>query len=85
MSLTNTYDWYRKPVWRARHPGAPLPHDQNRLPEDCVTESGERHDHATTGRTSMIGRRCERPAPDRLGGPSGQTDSSHHDQKHANT
>jgi len=38
----------------------------------------------STGRTTQLGRRVEKPGPTRTSGPSGQTDNVQHDRKHAN-
>jgi hypothetical protein len=38
----------------------------------------------SSGRTTGLGRRVEKPAPARTSGPSGQTDDMQHDTKHAN-
>ena len=38
----------------------------------------------SSGRTSALGRKVEKPGSGRQGGPSGQTDGAKHDGKHAN-
>ena len=38
----------------------------------------------STGRTTALGRRVEKPGTGRQSGPSGQTDGVQHDKKHAN-
>jgi len=38
----------------------------------------------SSGRTSTLGRKVERPGSDGPAGPSGQTESVKHDRKHAN-
>jgi hypothetical protein len=38
----------------------------------------------SSGRTTGLGRRVEKPGTGRQSGPSGQTDSVQHDKKHAN-
>ena len=37
-----------------------------------------------TGRTSQLGRKVEKPAEPKPGGPSGQHDRVKHDKRHAN-
>ena len=39
----------------------------------------------TTGRTTKMGRRAEKPKDPKPGGPSGQSDRAKHNKKHANT
>lgn len=38
----------------------------------------------SSGRTTKLGRRVEKPGTGRQSGPSGQTDSAQHDRKHTN-
>jgi hypothetical protein len=38
----------------------------------------------SSGRTTGLGRRVEKPGPSRTAGPSGQDDGVQHDKKHAN-
>jgi hypothetical protein len=38
----------------------------------------------SSGRTTSLGRRVEKPGTGRQSGPSGQTDGVQHDRKHAN-
>ena len=38
----------------------------------------------TTGRTTKMGRRVEKPQDPKAGGPSGQKDRAKHDKRHAN-
>ena len=38
----------------------------------------------TTGRNTKRGRKVEKPADPKAGGPSGQRDRARHDKKHAN-
>ena len=39
----------------------------------------------TTGRNTRKGRKVEKPADPKAGGPSGQKDRARHDKRHANT
>jgi hypothetical protein len=41
--------------------------------------------HPSTGRNSRLGRKVEKPADPKAGGPSGQKDRAKHDKRHANT
>jgi hypothetical protein len=38
----------------------------------------------TTGRTTRLGRKVEKPGDTTAAGPSGQHDSTHHDRQHTN-
>lgn len=38
----------------------------------------------SSGRTSALGRKVEKPGSGTAAGPSGQTEHVHHDRKHAN-
>jgi hypothetical protein len=38
----------------------------------------------SSGRTTKLGRRVEKPGTGRQSGPSGQTDSAQHDRRHTN-
>ncbi len=43
-----------------------------------------RSNRPSTGRTTALGRRVEKPADVKPAGPSGQRDGAQHDRKHAN-
>jgi hypothetical protein len=49
--------------------------------EDATRES---FTNPTTGRNSKLGRRVEKPADPKAGGPSGQKDRAKHNKRHAN-
>lgn len=59
---------------------------QTDLAEDEERVDPQRFDpqRPSTGRTSALGRRVEKPADVRPAGPSGQRDISQHDRLHAN-
>ena len=44
----------------------------------------EAYKSPTTGRTTKLGRRVEKPQDPKAGGPSGQKDNAKHNKKHAN-
>jgi hypothetical protein len=47
-------------------------------------ETRELYKNPTTGRNTKLGRKVEKPAEPKIGGPSGQTDRAKHDKRHAN-
>ena len=49
--------------------------------KDEVLTSAQR---PTTGRTTRLGRKVEKPSDNHTDGPSGQRDLTRHDKKHAN-
>lgn len=59
------------------------PDEKKRL-EKAKDELKTLFQRPSTGRTSSLGRKVEKPAPSRSGGPSGQTDAVQHEKKHAN-
>jgi hypothetical protein len=64
------------PTVRARR-HAPRANVQKEQPADVVNRP-------STGRNTKLGRKVEKPAEPKAGGPSGQTDRARHDKKHAN-
>jgi len=66
------------------HAGAQLqPGDKTKL-EKAKDELRHLFQKPSTGRTTTLGRRVEKPGSGRQGGPSGQTDATKHDRKHTN-
>ena len=64
--------------------GAQLqPSDKLRLEETKDEQRGLFH-RPSSGRTSALGRKVERPGSGSAAGPSGQRDGAQHDGKHAN-
>lgn len=64
--------------------GAQLqPGDKTKL-EKAKEELRQLFHRPSTGRTTALGRRVEKPGSGRQDGPSGQTDGTKHDRKHAN-
>ena len=66
------------------HAGAQLPKDE-RTPWE-KTREGLRNwfQRPSTGRTTRLGRRVEKPGEATPGGPSGQKDGIDHNRKHTN-
>lgn len=73
------------PAQGVEEPGsANLPtQDKDRL-DKTKDEIGTIFQRPSTGRTTAMGRRVEKPGTGRQSGPSGQTDAAQHDKKHAN-
>jgi hypothetical protein len=46
--------------------------------------SRELYKNPTTGRNTKLGRKVEKPAEPKSGGPSGQKERAKHDKRHAN-
>lgn len=64
-----------------KEPGA---HTKTRGPADTKDEPAVLDQPPSTGRTTALGRKVEKPADDSVAGPSGQKDRVHHDRKHTN-
>jgi hypothetical protein len=72
------------PQHGAAPPSAQVPEDErNRLQK---AKDGLRAllQRPSSGRTTNLGRRVEKPGTGRQSGPSGQTDGVQHDRQHAN-
>lgn len=68
----------------ATPPETQLPaEDESRL-QQTSDEARALLQRPSSGRTTTLGRRVEKPAPARQGGPSGQTDGVQHHREHAN-
>lgn len=88
--VSDSYQWaMRRPHFYAEHPRAQLQPGEKKQTEQAEDE--ERVDpqrldpqRPSTGRTSVLGRRVEKPADVKPAGPSGQRDISQHDRLHAN-
>lgn len=66
------------------HAAAQLqPHDKTQL-EKAKDGLRDMCPRPASGRTTALGRKVEKPGPERQGGPSGQTDGSKHDGTHTN-
>jgi len=66
----------------ARTPASQLPPDDKRRVDHVKDEVV--YQRPTTGRNTALGRKVEKPADPRAGGPSGQHDSVKHNRKHTN-
>jgi hypothetical protein len=66
------------------HPGAQLPDDEKKGFEKVKDVLRFLYARPSSGRTTALGRRVEKPGERKPGGPSGQTDGSKHDGKHTN-
>lgn len=64
--------------------GAQYGPDEKKRLEKAKDELKTLFQRPSTGRTTSMGRKVEKPAPGRSGGPSGQTDAAQHEKKHAN-
>lgn len=65
-------------------PGAQLQPSDKNLRDKAKDALRALYQRPTTGRTTALGRRVEKPAKDNTGGPSGQTDFAWHDSTHTN-
>jgi hypothetical protein len=72
------------PTFWYEHAAAQLPDDDRSRWEK--TKEGLRNlfKGPSTGRTTALGRKVEKPGDQRAAGPSGQTDSTWHDSQHTN-
>ena len=61
-----------------------LPPDDGKNAERLTDEQRELYSRPSTGRTTRLGRKVEKPQDPKAGGPSGQTDRARHDKRHAN-
>jgi hypothetical protein len=61
---------------------AELPTDEEL--EKAVDKLATPLNRPASGRNTALGRRVEKPAKEKQGGPSGQTDECQHDRKHTN-
>ena len=66
------------------HPGAQLQPGDKSLRDRAKDAWRSLYPRPTTGRTTSMGRKAERPAKDDASGPSGQPDSCWHDSTHTN-
>lgn len=66
------------------HPGAQTQPGDKKLTEKARDKLRSLYARPSTGRTTTLGRKVEKPAPDKPGGPSGQTDECEHNKKHTN-
>ena len=60
-----------------------LPPDHERV-DRTEEATRELYKNPTTGRNTKLGRKVEKPAEPKMGGPSGQKDRAKHDKRHAN-
>jgi hypothetical protein len=67
------------------HPAAHLPQD-GKTPLEKIKDKLRAmiHERPSTGRSSKLGRKVEKPGEGGPGGPSGQQDHVSHDRKHTN-
>jgi hypothetical protein len=63
---------------------AHLPADNQRRGKHLKSQPEDLDLPPSTGRTTKLGRKVEKPAGPPPGGPSGQKDGARHDRKHAN-
>jgi hypothetical protein len=71
-------------AFRSGHPWSQLQPGETKQTQDAEDEARVDIHRPSIGRTSALGRRVEKPADVRPSGPSGQTDATRHDRKHAN-
>ena len=67
-----------------RRAGAQLPADEKSRLEKAKDALRTLFQRPSSGRTTSLGRRGEKPGTGGDGGPSGQTDRAKHDRKHTN-
>ena len=89
--VSESYQWAMTcpPFYAGVHPRAQLQPGEKKQTEEA--EDQERVEllvtdphRPSTGRTSKLGRKVEKPADVRAAGPSGQRDIAQHDRLHAN-
>jgi hypothetical protein len=68
----------------SRHAAAQSPPDEKSKLQKVKDELRQFFQRPSSGRTTALGRKVEKPGSGRPGGPSGQTDGADHDCKHAN-
>jgi hypothetical protein len=68
----------------ANHAGVQLRPGEKRWLEHRTDEVRSLYDHSSSGRTTALGRKVERPGCGHEAGPSGQRDQTRHDRKHTN-
>lgn len=66
------------------HPGAQMQPGDKKLTEKSRDKLRSLYGRPSTGRTTSLGRKVEKPAPEKQGGPSGQTDQAQHNIEHTN-
>jgi hypothetical protein len=66
------------------HPDAQLPDDEKKGFEKVKDALRSLYARPSSGRTTPLGRRVEKPGERKPGGPSGQTDGSKHEGTHTN-
>lgn len=66
------------------HPGANMQPGDKTLSDKAGDKLRTLCGRPSTGRTTAQGRKVEKPAPAKQGGPSGQTDEAEHNKKHTN-
>jgi hypothetical protein len=71
-------------AFRSGRPWSQLQPGEKKQTQEAEDEARIDIHRPSTGRTSALGRRVEKPADVRPSGPSGQTDATRHDRKHAN-
>lgn len=64
--------------------GSNLPEDERAKLEKSKDELRQLYGKPTTGKTTRLGRKVEKPAEPKGGGPSGQHDAAKHDKRHTN-
>jgi hypothetical protein len=64
--------------------GSNLPDKEKDKLEKAKEELRQLYQKPTTGRTTALGRKVEKPGDTQPGGPSGQKEQSQHNRKHTN-
>lgn len=72
------------PSYTFDHPGAQMQPGDKSLTDKARDKLRSLCNRPSTGRTTAQGRKVEKPAPAKQGGPSGQTDEAEHNKKHTN-
>ena len=72
------------PRYDLEHPGAQLQPGEKNLRDRAKDALRALYPRPSTGRTTSMGRRAEKPGKDNASGPSGQPDSTWHDSQHTN-
>ena len=78
MALDTATKWSH-----GRAAAQPQPDEKSKL-QKVKDELRQFYQRPSSGRTTALGRKVEKPGTGRQGGPSGQTDGTQHDRKHAN-
>lgn len=84
--VSESYPWAmtRPTFYIGERPRAQLQPGEKKQTDQAEDEERVDPQRPSTGRTSVLGRKVEKPADVNPAGPSGQRDGAKHDRQHAN-